>query len=155
MLSQTLSKLEEKNGFNKFKLGTNSSLCGPLSLVSDEGKIKCYSYQGDDIKEIYSLGIHAILMTFYKDQLYKIQVYINKTDKDSEIELGQNLKVLFGKPNSWTEGKGGWLWEYLWQSQTVQLQYAKFDEPEHELDGSLIINITKLPLRTKVIEEGF
>ena len=108
--TQNLSNLDEKYGFNKFKL-ENSFYVYQKDLLyktSDQNGVKYYDYKKKDVNVFGCSDLIGVLLGFYKDKLYTISIDINPTDNnDRYYSILSNLKNLFGYPTSSSlEGNG-------------------------------------------------
>ena len=77
--SQDLTKLDERNGFNKFKLGTSlkeNKAITPLNRVSKSNKTNEEVYGVKNLQDFKLFGylVEHIHLHFYKDQLWQIDV---------------------------------------------------------------------------------
>lgn len=96
----TQSKIDQKYGLNKFKLGSSFSTFTDLSLIGTEGKLKEYSYSGSDLKTFMGHNVERVLLQFYDNQLYKISIRIgvNKAYdfQKEERELIRKIDLNYG-----------------------------------------------------------
>lgn len=109
--SQNLNNLDEKYGFNKFKLGSlyqNYQKDLNFLFKDDETGVNFYKYTKKDINVFGFTNIKEIGLGFYKDKLYTINIDINPTYNDDMYHsILSNLKKIFGYPTSSSlEGNG-------------------------------------------------
>lgn len=88
-IGQTSYKLDEKNGFKHFKLG--SSLNSINNIIKQESilllkGVTTYKYVGTDITEYSGVKIENINLYFFQNKLYKIYIrFSNFTNNDYSI----------------------------------------------------------------------
>lgn len=82
LFSQSIYKLDEKNGFQNFKLGDDiSKWQTDLTFLQDlDGKGKKYLYKGDCCKSIFKKTIVSIVLKFYSNKLRMIIIETQKFD---------------------------------------------------------------------------
>lgn len=107
--SQNLNNLDEKYGFNKFKLESsfqNYSKSLELMFPDDKTGVKYYKYVKKDISVFGITDIEQIGLGFYKDKLYTIDIVLNPYNRDEVYKtISTKLKELFGYPTLVTSGK--------------------------------------------------
>ena len=136
--SQDLNNLDNKMGFNKFKLESSFELYKSKLKFTNVGsnKVKLYDYTGDDIKTIFGIPVYKINLAFYKNRLYNISICFLNPNEAEQAKLRGSLIELFGyvvkdndaKTNSDVE----YDWAMLWESKKVRMQvvkYATFHSP--------------------------
>jgi hypothetical protein len=103
--SQGLDKLDEKYGFNKFRLESSfeSFKSDLIYLYTDnevyKDGVKYYKYKKRDVSVFGNKNLNEIYLGFYKNKLYTIHLDLGVV---SEIELSRiylKLVDLFGDPN--------------------------------------------------------
>jgi hypothetical protein len=101
--AQTLDRLDNNNGFRKFKFGMAASKFDSLKTSNTSLKlrdVKFYDYLGKDISEFYGVRIEGIALGFYQNHLYQIQVSFGTNYREystSEFALVQTgLEANFG-----------------------------------------------------------
>lgn len=106
--AQNLSNLDEKYGFNKFKLGSSiQSYNKDLEFLFPDKKTgtKYYKYIKKDISIFGYTNIDQIGLGFYKDKLYTIDIVLNPNGNDDMyLSILSKLKGLFGYPTTITSG---------------------------------------------------
>lgn len=99
-------KLDSKNGFKEFKLGSHvDSYKSQVKVLSDKDDVTICRYEGTKNKSLFGYRINSIFLFFTKKQLYKIEVAfegsksnkgLNNVTKYTSICI--DLKKVFGKP---------------------------------------------------------
>lgn len=108
--SQNLQNLDERYGFNKFKLESSFKLYQKdlVYKTSDQNGVKYYEYKKKDINVFGCSDLIAIGLGFYKDKLYTINIDINPSyNNDRYYLILSNLKNLFGYPTSSSSESSG------------------------------------------------
>ena len=83
-ISQNLNNLDEKYGFNKFKLETSFQTYNKdLEFIYTDKKTgsKHYKYIKKDVSVFGYNDIEHIGLVFYKNKLYQVYIKINLKDK--------------------------------------------------------------------------
>ncbi len=84
MFSQSIEKLDEKNGFKELKLGdTFYKWQQNLTYQRTDDNVKIYFYNGECCKTIFGFSIKSILLYFADNKLIKIGL-LHKTTPESE-----------------------------------------------------------------------
>lgn len=97
--SQVNEKLDSKNGFRHFKLGSTISQIKDIVRYSEEAEItqnsslKMYNYIGTDIKTIAEVPVTNISLLFFKEKL--LSITINFGGKYQEFEESQFNDILY------------------------------------------------------------
>ena len=106
--SQNLENLDDKYGFNKFKLGSSyQSYSKDLEFIfsGDQPDIKFYKYTKKDISIFGFSKISEIHLGFYRDKLFNIDIDLNPTYNDDMFTtILSKLKDLFGYPTLVSSG---------------------------------------------------
>jgi hypothetical protein len=102
-LAQNLDRLDATNGFRKFKFGMLKSQFAHLSdhqTSIHQRDVTICDYNGHDITEFTGIKIEAILLGFYKNRLYQINISFGSPLKEyasSEFKIVQSgLEMNFG-----------------------------------------------------------
>lgn len=129
-LCQDLSNLDNKMGFNKFKLESSYDLYkSQLNYrLTGQDKVIYYDYNGNDINSVFNVFVKRINLGFYKNMLYTISIDFITVDKEDETILQNELQELFGRQrisyNS-SSSIGEYDWAMQWESKNVILQLDK------------------------------
>lgn len=97
-VSQSTDRLDNNNGFKKFKFGLSPSQF--TSITEDkraqvkQTNVKNYIYNGEDITDLFGVRIESIQLSFYKNKLYQITVSFGSVDR--EYTLGEESMMLYG-----------------------------------------------------------
>lgn len=126
--SQSLQNLDIKYGINKFKLESSFSTYQANLIIELDGKVKYYKYISTDISSIFGSNINNIILGFYKNKLYYIQIEL-KEDKQLFVDLVYDkLEQLFGSTPVNTNIKKGPLtyqFAYVWQTDKTYLAFDR------------------------------
>jgi len=143
-ICQTLQKLDDSNGFKKFKFGMapsqfENALKEKTSSVALK-EVKKYEYTGTDISSLHGVKIESIELAFFKNKLYIIGVNFGSLSKEYTISeqntLIYGLKSNFGNythdcrnPN---KNDSIILDCTIWDGRSVRLEHirANFSNPE-------------------------
>jgi hypothetical protein len=104
--SQTISKLDEKNGFREFKFGTPfSAWASQLSIIRTVNEIGQYNYIGNCCSTFMGVKIDGIALEFDNNKLTTITLIFdnsNATDVSYKLKEYSNIKGKiveeFGEP---------------------------------------------------------
>lgn len=133
--SQTLKKLDEKNGFKVFKFGLPpDSVDSYLMEISEKGGVKYYSVIDTALLKIGDTKLESITIGFYKNQLTYISIATKGyTNSRSLLDVFKKAYGSGYKSNPYIE-------DYSWWGKTVGLSY---DENSATRDSSsLMYSIT-------------
>lgn len=129
-LCQDLSNLDNKMGFNKFKLESSYNLyksqlkhhlTGPDSVVY-------YDYSGNDINKVFNVFVKKISLGFYENMLYTISIDFITVGKEDETILQNELQELFGNQKIFYNTSSSIVeydWAMQWKSKNAFLQLDK------------------------------
>jgi hypothetical protein len=128
--AQSSSNLDIKNGFNKFKLGSDISLHkSKLKFdAKDKNNVSYYIYIGKDINSVYGVKVQEILVGYYKNKLYTISVEFGSIENNISGKIIKELNKIFGEEeiepfrNSETFE---YEWVITWSTNNVHLQMNK------------------------------
>jgi hypothetical protein len=136
---QTLDKLDNNNGFKKFKFGSSPSQftsikenkASPIKLKG----VKNYIYSGDDIKEVHGVRIETIYLFFYKNRLYQINVSFGSPVREytvsDESMIQYGLESNYGYINHDCRGSSETgmtiLGCTIWDGRKVRLEHVRVD----------------------------
>lgn len=133
--SQTIQKLDEKYGLNKFKLESPYSLLKSKLIPANfngDGNLQYYIYIGTDIKSIFGYGIKKIELAYYKSKLYYIGFKFDTNDVIFNKDIVyRNLRALFGEGDFNDYYKTGPLeydWGYHWKGKKTYLSFDKSND---------------------------
>jgi hypothetical protein len=103
VFSQNLQNLDEKYGFNKFKLESsilNYSNNLEFKFTAKKTGVKYYKYIKKEFSIFGFTDINQIGLGFYKDRLYTISIELNSIDgeEDAFNSILEKLIELFGFP---------------------------------------------------------
>lgn len=127
---QTNSNLDIKNGFNKFKLGSDISLNkSKLKFhVKDKNNVSFYKYKGQDIISVFGVKIQEISVGYYKNKLYTISVDFGSIENNISGKIIKELNKIFGEQEIETYRNSEsfeYEWVISWSTNNVHLQMNK------------------------------
>lgn len=130
IFSQTNTNLDNKNGFNKFKLGSNFNLhkSNLKFQTKDKNNVSYYTYIGQDIKSVFGVKIHEILIGYYKNKLYTISVDFGIIENSQSGKIVNELNKIFGEQEIETNRNSEsfeYEWVISWSTNNVHLQMNK------------------------------
>jgi hypothetical protein len=106
--SQNLENLDDKYGFNKFKLGSSYQSYSKdleFQFSDDETGAKAYKYTKKDISIFGFSKVNEINLVFYRDKLYTININLIPSYSDDMFStILSKLKDLFGYPTAVSSG---------------------------------------------------
>jgi hypothetical protein len=163
--SQENEKLDFKNGFKNFKLGTAPSQIKNIIREKNESEItqnpdlKIYNYIGDDIKTIAEITISSISLYFFKDKLKSINIHFgNKYNDFNERQynnilyyLEQNYGVWYKPTNQNNDITNG----AIFKGKKVTLEFFRIEYPKNTNKFRGYINIYDNILQKSLIENQF
>ena len=112
--SQNLQNLDEKYGFNKFKLESSINLYQKdlVYKTSDQNGVKYYEYKKQDINVFGFSKVKEIGLLFYRDKLYCINIDLSTSYNDDMFStISSKLKDLFGDPTTTSNGGDYGKWD--------------------------------------------
>ncbi len=130
---QNLENLDNKMGFNKFKLESSyDKYKANLKLtIKETNGVNFYDYVGGDIKSVFGVLVKQINLAFYKGKLYSISIEFDYTSEEEDLVLQRHLKELFGitaiLKNIKTSSGALLDWVMQWDSKKVLLQIQKYN----------------------------
>ena len=136
---QTLKKLDQQNGFNKFKFGMlTSQFQNQLKETTDSSplkQVKYYHYIGEDSLFLYGVKIETIELAFVNNKLYMIGVHFGSLTRaytaKEQNQILDGLKSSFGTDshNCSNAKKADWniLNCTIWDGERVRLEHVRTD----------------------------
>lgn len=128
--SQSMNKVDEKYGLNKFKLESSITLYkNNLKQINYDGEVKFYNYTGTDIKTIFNYKVKEIILGYFESKLYYVAFkFYNNDELFNSSFFYENLKDLYGKGKlevSYKTGDYEYDWGYYWQGKKTYLRFDK------------------------------
>jgi hypothetical protein len=166
IFSQNLNNLDEKYGFNKFKLGNSFQFYSKDIdyVVTDKSGVKYYKYKRNDISVFGFTSIEEIGLGFYKDKLYTIDIVLNpKYNEEMYSVIFSKLKELFGYPTTITSGKDYGEWDtrtYMeninqWLSNKTLLGFNKVKCSSPSRPCTISIFLVSQIIQRQINNDGF
>lgn len=142
---QSVSSLDEKYGFKKFKFGTSSTLYSNLVLEKSSypgnTSIKEFKYIGKDLKRLFDVEIESVQLTFYKDRLCNITLSFGSLETHTEFTEEQYNVLLYCFENSygkkWSRAdneSGEILNGVIWVGNKVKLEFIRIKSKKYKND---------------------
>lgn len=107
--SAQVSKLDEKNGFNKFILGSTLKDVNRITSLQrvktdDDTDLQYYSVKDTKSFSIFQYSLRSIQLVFYKNRLMEINAYLESGERAGfiSIEVAERISKEYG---SWNERK--------------------------------------------------
>jgi hypothetical protein len=127
-MSQSVDKLEERNGFKDIKLATEVHLYEGLEYeeeIPDElfKLLTVYKSKKGYYESIGSIKIHDVEVLAYNGEVYKIKVITEKNPK-----LYSGLKKAFGEPIFSPRGDN-----YYWSTDNLNLTFGNSSKTKLQL----------------------
>lgn len=92
------SKLDLKNGFRHFKLGTSASQIKNIKInanqISKNPRVKEYIYTGTDITTVFNVNIESITLGFFNDKLFDINVSFGNIENKVDFSVTNYKSIL-------------------------------------------------------------
>ncbi|WP_297510183.1 hypothetical protein [Flavobacterium sp.] len=130
LFSQTNANLDKKNGFNKFKLGSNTELHKKnlKYFAKNKDNVTFYYYIGSDIQNVFNVKIDKILLGYYKNKLYTISIDFGVLNDSVSGKLIRELEKIFGDVEIETNEKSEtfeYEWVAAWSTDNIHMQINK------------------------------
>lgn len=148
--SQDLNNLDNKYGFNKFKLEESIDVNKQnLKFIStSEDGVQQYEYlKSDDIK-VFNVPVRKVNLFYYERKLMKIQIIFNSLTEKSEDYIFTELRRLFGNPQREYPSSQYSDFLRMWLSDKTSLHYAKLIS-SHNLARTVSIEVISFKLAMK------
>jgi hypothetical protein len=138
--SQSILNLDSNNGFKHLKFGMSLSQIKHLKLNKEYTKsyesVKYYDYTGNDLNYIDGIQIDKIIVSFYKNKLYGIQlvfgdIFKEFTDSQTEIVIDA-LKSSFGYNYTNCLDSINMINCLIWDGKKVRCEFIRFNESEKD-----------------------
>lgn len=172
-LCQTVHKLDESNGFKKFKFGMASSQFENTLKEKTSSlplkEVKKYEYTGTDISFLHGVKIESIELAFFKNKLYMVGVNFGSLSK--EYSVGEKNTLIYGLKSNFgndthdcrnpSKTDSNVLDCTIWDGRKVRLEHirANFSNPEkaeetksNSIMGYLLFTDKKLQKEQQNIE---
>lgn len=153
---QDLNNLDNKMGFNKFKLESSYDLYKSQLqyYLTGTDKVVYYKYIGNDIIRVFNVFVKDINLGFYNNILYTISIDFIVIDINEERKLRRELQELFGSQELYynvNNGEMKYEWVMTWESRNVYLQINKnYNENKYyPCDVDLFLLSKKLRIEMK------
>ena len=150
--SQTISKLDEKNGFREFKFGTPYSVwASQLMLITSSNDISQYNYKGNCCQTFMGVKIDGIALEFENNKLTTITLMFdnnNATDVSYKLKEYSNIKGKiveeFGEPRKSNSNANEGKIDDYWVGQKVAMNlHSTYQGYKEGVQNVLIITAYK------------
>lgn len=118
-ISQSIEKLDEKNGFKDIKINSHIKEYFDYVYVHDN---KRFRFKGECCKKVFDMDIVDILLTVDDQNLIKqidIAVVTYDEGRKKSGYLTEQFVLLFGKPTNYTNDNPDFMW--LWKGKKIYL----------------------------------
>ncbi|MBA7538573.1 hypothetical protein ES705_30850 [subsurface metagenome] len=157
IIAQNLSNLDSKYGIKKFKLESSyDNYKSSLELELD-GKVKYYKYVGSDIQSVFGQDISKVILGFYKNKLYYVNLILDDSQPIYSDLVYDKLKQLFGsteKATTFNKGPLSYDWAYFWQTKKTYLSFDK-QLPNNQQAGRVTIWMISNVLDDQIAADDF
>lgn len=140
--SQSIEKLDQKNGFKSYKLGTpKKEIKYKFGLINTANNI--HKVLNNPDKTVFDLEVESVILRFnHLDELVSIRILIRKGEKNGEIGvLGPYFDALYGRKTAAGKAEtGGDVYEY-WEGEKVLLYvYYEFLPHDHMWQPTILVS---------------
>lgn len=157
-LFSQIENLDSKNGLFEFKFGSKlyqhqSKL--NFVLKGDDG-VDYYKYIGKEHRTVLGEQYDEIILGFYRNELYFINVTYRLGGTEFETYLLDKFEQLFGKGQKLNVGESA-TWAYGWETlknyaQLVKDEYANLDPSNY---GKTVLIYYSKSIQKKIIDSDF
>ncbi|ESU23792.1 hypothetical protein FEDK69T_12020 [Flavobacterium enshiense DK69] len=158
-ISQNLSNLDVKYGFNKFKLESSYTLHkNNLSYKTTDNNVKYYEYIGKDIKSVFGVKIDEIWLGYYKNRLYTISIDFGAISDSESQNIIKELKKMFGYQELITNSEGEtykYEWAIAWETQKTYLQANRMSCSFQFKPCAVSIFVNSKKIETEILNSKF
>jgi hypothetical protein len=157
MKAQDTRNLDLIKGVSIFKFGTDSSDIKEKKLKSssfpDSRHVVYYQYTGDSLKTIFNVPVSEVLLYYYKNQLFRIDVNFGTLSKEYTLQeynqVQQQLEKLYGTDKVKLAMSGAvMLGGFRWESEKVQVSHTRHSyPPKRKKDNAIVGEISFLDMR--------
>jgi hypothetical protein len=160
--SQDLDNLDEKYGFNKFKLESSfeNFKSDLIYLFTDDNVykdgVKYYKYKKRDVSVFGYKNLNEVGLGFYKNKLYTINLDLGVVPDVEFSRIYLKLVDLFGEPNvSRHDFKDDYENRVQWSTNKTLLGFEKRKCNSNYNPCHLGIFLISLKMKNKILNDGF
>ena len=157
MKAQDTHNLDLIKGVSIFKFGTDSSEIKEKRLRSrsfpDSRHVVYYQYTGDSLKTMFNVPVNEVLLYYYKNQLFRIDVNFGSLSKEYTLQeynqVHQQLEKLYGTEKVRLAMSGAvMLGGFRWEGEKVQVSHTRHSyPPKRKKDNAIVGEISFLDIR--------
>lgn len=167
--AQSITQLDQKNGFKEFKIGDSySKWRDQLDYIGSKnnGKNKAYLYKGECCKMVFEYPLEEIMLVFIDNKLNSIRLTLEQIQKKYELSgsyteidlstfksLNSSFIKLFGKPTDFFTSENDEKFFCTWNGKKVLL-LTMWEYLGYKSGDRNVISISKNEL-SKKIKNGF
>src|SRR5215217_4032274 len=150
--AQNLQNLDQTEGVSIFKFGMDTSQIREMELKpnnhSDLKNIGYFNYTGDALKTYFNIPVDQVLLYFYQNQLFRIDVNFGTSKKEYTLEqynhIQQQLEKAYGKENKKLAMSGAvLLGGFAWYGEKAQVSHTRHSYPtKHKKDNTIYGGVT-------------
>lgn len=155
--SQSISELDERNGFKEIKLGSHFLDYPEGELERYPGSNNDYMYMGTCCKTVFDKEVNGLMLSFDGEmKLEQILIDVPVSPDKDVTALAYNFYALFGKPTAVSNNSDARDEIYIWKGEITYLSlYLKPLEFSGFYRPVIIVGRASNLGRNKSIEDGF
>jgi hypothetical protein len=162
LFSQVNEKLDLKNGFRQFKLGSSPTQIKNIILkenyleITENPDLKIYDYLGGDMKTIADVPITSISLYFYKGKLESINADFGSNYEDFEEkqfkDILYNLEDIYGEWKYPTDINNNITNGAIFKGKKVTFEFFRMEYPKGSKKYRGYIHVYDNYLQKQLIE---
>ncbi len=152
MKAQNTRNLDLIKGVSIFKFGTDTSEIKEKRLRSrslqDSRHVVYYQYTGDSLKTIFNVPVNEVLLYYYKNQLFRIDVNFGSLSKEYTSQeynqVQQQLEKLYGTEKVKLAMSGAViLGGFRWEGKKINVDHSRHSyPPKRKADNAIVGEIS-------------
>lgn len=150
--AQDTHNLDLIKGISIFKFGTDTIDIKEKKLkpgsLKDSRHVVYYQYTGDSLKTIFNVPVSEVLLYYYKNQLFRIDLKFGSLSKEYTLQeynqVQQQLEKLYGTDKVKLAMSGAvMLGGSRWSGEKVQVEHIRHSyPPKRKTDNAIVGEIT-------------
>lgn len=150
--AQDFANLDSIAGISIFKFGADSNAVQNLEPVNrpfpDSRHVVYYRYTGDSLKSIYGIPIDEVLVYYYKNQLFRVDLKFGTASKEYTLaqynQVHEEIEKRYGSKKSRLAMSGAvLLGGYAWYGEKIYLDHTRHSSPpKRKKDNGIYGEIT-------------
>jgi hypothetical protein len=147
LTAQNLQNLDRVKGISIFKFGIDTNEIQQLQLESrsalESEHIVSYRYTGDSLKTFFDVPIADVLLYYYKNQLFRIDLKFGTTKKEYTLqgynEMQRQLEKAYGTDKTKLAMSGAvLLGGFAWYGKKVHVDHTRHSYPPKRKEDNAI-----------------